>query len=97
LSNAVSHLYEGRHRECINRAFAIIEKDTSIKDYYKYNCIRNILTHDKLNQNVIDDFRKYLGPINKIINLDFESKKTRNTLDYVARDLINECKKIPGM
>jgi hypothetical protein len=110
LSNAVFHLPWGRYRESINRDFAIIENITSVADYWKFNCIRNVLTHEKLYQNVIDDFKKYFGPNvyaafdfkkydphNGIINLDFESKKTRKTLFYVAMDLINECKRILGL
>lgn len=110
LSNAVSHLYDGRYRECINRAFGIIENNSSIKDYWKFNCIRNILTHEKLEQHVTKAFTRYFGtnvhdafdfekydPKNGIINLNFESKKTRKTLNDVATDLINECKRILGL
>lgn len=110
LSNAVSHLPWGRCWECINRAFAIIENNTSITDYWKFNCIRNVLTHEKPRKNVIEDFKKYFGPNvyaafdfkkydpnNRIINLDFESKKTRKTLFNVAIDLINGCKRILGL
>lgn len=107
LSHAVSHLYEGRLRDSINRAFWIIEKDTSTKDYWKFNCIRNILTHKKLKPHVTTDFTKYFGPNvydafdfiqydpnNDVIILNFESKKTRITLINVATDLINECKRV---
>jgi hypothetical protein len=110
LSHAVSHLNEGRYQDCINRAFGIIERDISVKDYWKFNCIRNILTHDDLKSHVTNDFTKYFGPNvhdafdfkkydpnNGIINLDFESKKTRNTLNNVATDLVNECKRILGL
>jgi hypothetical protein len=107
LSNAVSHLYEGRYRDCINRTFGIIENNTSIKDYWKFNCIRNVLTHEKLEQHITNAFIRYFGPNvygafdfekydpkNGIINLNFESKKTRKTLNDVATDLINESKRI---
>jgi hypothetical protein len=42
------------------------------------------------------DFKKY-EPKNKIISLELKSKKTRTTLNNVATDLINECKKVLGL
>src|SRR5215204_2447863 len=63
LSNAVSHLNQGRRMDSITEAFKIIEGDTkSVKDYYKYKCIRNILTHKKLEPHVKRDFTRYFGP-----------------------------------
>jgi hypothetical protein len=110
LSSSVSHLSQGHYGESINRAFSIVEKNTSIKDFWKFNCIRNVVTHRKLDKSVKDsfvyhfgpnvydafDFKKY-DPKNGIINLDFKSKKTRKTLFDVAIDLINECKRILGL
>jgi len=107
LGNAVFHLYEGRYRDCINRAFGIVENNTSIKGYCKFNCIRNVLIHEKLEQHVTDAFTRHFGPNlygafgfekydpkNGIINVNFESKKSRKTLNDVATDLIDECKRI---
>lgn len=107
LSNAISSQYEGRFQDSIKTAFKIIEPYKSTPDYWKFNCIRNVLTHEVLEQAVITNFIHHFGPnvnnsfdfkaydpIKRIINLDFDSEKTRNTLNKIAKDLIEKCKNI---
>jgi hypothetical protein len=103
LSNAVSHLCDGRPGDSIIEASKIIEGNTkSVKGYRKYRCIRNILMHKKLLPRVIRDFNTYFRtnefdfkryePNNNIIILDPSSTTTQQSLEKVARDLIREVK-----
>ena len=114
LSNAVSHLAAGRLADSIKGAFKIIEKKgNKIKDYRKYKCIRNILTHEKLRKPVKDDFIEYFDsrgsnahnsfgfkryvPSKNIIIFNLQSPKTRKTLEQIATDLIRDVKGILGL
>jgi hypothetical protein len=105
IARAVSHIYQGRVTECIKEAFKIIEGKYSVKDYSKYKCIRDILSHKEpeLFQETISNFDKYFGRPNsfdlkqfdlnkRIIIIDFESDKTKRTLNKLARELIEEGK-----
>jgi hypothetical protein len=112
LSEAVSSFYEGRLKESIITAFQIIERERSppITDYKKFRCIRNILVHKTLEQYIVNEFKSYFGknannlfdfkkydPNNGIISLDLKSSKTKTTLNNLATDLINDCKRILGL
>jgi hypothetical protein len=113
LNNAVLHLGADKVADSIKVAFRIIEGKTKLKDYAKYKCIRNILTHRKLHKPVKDDFIRYFDsggsnaydafdfkkydPDKNIIIFDIKSSKTKQTLEQVAKDLIGEVKVILGL
>lgn len=113
LSNAVTHINQGRHSDSIKEGFKILENNRSVKDYFKYKCIRNILSHkegQQLHQDTMNDFIKYFGPNvydafdfkqydgkKRLIILDFESSKTKQTLEKIARDLIREAKSLANL
>ncbi len=106
-SKAVQHMYEGRTVECIMEAFRIIETNHSFKNYHKYKCIRDILSHQeqqKLYPKTLQNFDHYFGhdsfdlkrynPEKGEIIINFESDNTKKTLFRLAKDLINECRLI---
>jgi hypothetical protein len=113
LSNAVVHKSQGRFSDSIKEAFRILEGHKSVKDYCKFKCIRNILSHKEgvpLHKDTMNDFIKYFDPNvhtifdfkqydlkNRIIILDHESNKTKHALGQIARDLISEAKSIMGL
>lgn len=107
LSRAVHHMYEGRAGESIKEAFKIIERNSSFKDYYKYKCIRDVLSHteqQKFTPGTVNNFNMYFGPTafdfrrynptKGEIVIDPESVKTNRTLLTLARDLVKESRTI---
>lgn len=113
LSNASVHKNQGRFSDSIREAFRILEGNKSIKDYCKFKCIRNILSHKEgvpLHKDTMNDFIQYFDPNvhdifdfkqydlkNSIIILDNESNKTKHALGQIARDLISQAKSIVGL
>ena len=117
LSNAVAHKNNGRYSESIKEAFRVIDEEKSaknysksVKEYCKYKCIRNILSHkegDPLRPGTMNNFIHYFGtdvyssfdfkqyePNKNIIILDSVSAKTQLTLELIAKDLISEVRNI---
>jgi hypothetical protein len=81
----------------------------SVKDYYKYKCIRDILSHregQQLRENTMKNFTQYFDPVrdsfdfkyidenSRIVIFDPDSPKTKQTLEKVAGDLISEGRKV---
>jgi hypothetical protein len=119
LSDAVAHKSHGRYPEAIKEAFRVIDERPNVnhyskivRDYNKYRCIRNILSHkegDELDQKTKDNFIYYFSPIrdkfefkrcnenNRVFIFDFDSSKTKKTLEQVAKDLIAEVRVILGL
>lgn len=113
LNNAVSHLRTGKVADSIKVAFRIIEGKTNLKGYAKYKCIRNIVTHKKLHNGVKNDFIRYFDshgsnahnafdfkkyePNKNIIIFNIKSHKTKQTLEQVARDIIEAAKGLLGL
>lgn len=113
LSDAVAHKYHGRYSEAIKEAFKVIEgKNYPITDYNKYKCIRDILSHregEHLYPNTRKYFTCFFKPVrdkfdfkycdesNGIFIFDFDSPKTKKTLEQVTDDLIGDVKAILHM
>jgi hypothetical protein len=84
---------------------------SSVTNYNKYKCIRNILSHkegQQLHEHTAEDFTKYFRPVrnafdfmhcdetNKIFIFDLDSPKTKQTLEQLTTDLIREVQDILG-
>jgi hypothetical protein len=112
ISKAVAHKYHKRYSESIKEAFRVIDEEKSakhystlVKDYDKYKCIRDILSHkegQRLHGNTKSNFLSYFKPVHDAFDFmycdesygvfifDLDSPKTKQTLEKVAADLISE-------
>jgi hypothetical protein len=119
LSDAVAHKTHGRYSEAIKEAFRVIDEkkaaknySKSVKYYYKYKCMRDILSHregQRLFPNTKKSFARFFSPVRDKFDFkycdenkgefifDLDSSKTKRTLEQVAKDLIEVVKSILGL